>query len=61
MSDRFWLQRGNGSTGVVAIFAIAVVVILLMLVWWGFLAPGHVFGPANNNGGTINIVVSHKP
>ena len=54
-------QRGQGNTGVVAIFAIALIVILLLVVYWGFLGPGHFMGPSHNPGGTININVSHTP
>jgi hypothetical protein len=61
LGDRLTWQRGQGNTGVVAIFAIAVIVILVLVVYWGFLAPGHFFGPSQSPGGTININVSHTP
>jgi hypothetical protein len=61
LRDRLIWQRGQENTGVVAIFAIALIVILLLVVYWGFLGPGHFMGPSHNPGGTININVSHQP
>ena len=56
IDQRLW-QRGQGNTGVVAIFAMAVVVILLLVLFWGFMG-GHFFGPSQGPGGTVNIHIS---
>jgi hypothetical protein len=49
-------QAGNGSSaGVVAIFAIVVLVLILALAWYGFFGGGHWFG----TGSTVNVTVNN--
>ena len=41
----------------VAIFAMVLIVLVLLLAWYGFFGSGHWFGPANHSGGGINVTV----
>ena len=53
--SRLQRQRGNGSTGVVAIFALVMIVLVLLVAWYGFFGGGHWFGTG------VNVTVQSTP
>ena len=59
-SSRLRRQVGNGSyASVVAIFAMVVIVLILLLAWYGFFGSGHWFG--NRGGSGVNVTVHTTP
>jgi hypothetical protein len=60
-SSRLRRQAGNGSsTSMVAIFAMVIIVLMLLVVWFGFFGSGHWFGTRSGGSG-VNVTVHTSP